>query len=216
MSTPGAFGEGITTTGTGEAPAPVDQVTVSLGVELTRPDAGEAFRAASATVGNLLRVLSDGGVDSRSVRTQDLTLGPRTDWKDGRQDVLGYAAGQRILVVLQSLRGIEQLLTDVATRSGEGVRIDGVALSAGDTGPAARQARERAFADAREKAEHFAALAGRTLGRAVSVQEDAHHAGARVFGGAPAVLAASAGSMPMATGDTSITASVTVTWAFDH
>ena len=201
-------------TGSGEAATPVDQVTVSLGVEVLRPDAGEAFRAASATVGNLLTVLSDGGVDSRSVRTHDLTLGPRTDYKDGRQEVIGYSAGQRIVVVLQSLQGIERLLTDVATRAGEGVRIDGVMLSARDAGPAAELAREQAFADARAKADQFAALAGRTLGRVVGIQEDTQHGAPRMRGAALA-LSASASPMPVATGDTSVSVSVTVTWAFD-
>lgn len=71
-------------TGTGEAATPVDQVRVNLSVDIVRPDAGDAFRSASLSVRSLLQVLSDGGVDSRSVRTQDLTLGPRKDYRNGQ------------------------------------------------------------------------------------------------------------------------------------
>lgn len=118
------------------------------------------------------------------------------------------------MVVLQSLQGIEQLLTDVATRSGEGVGIEGIALIAGDPGPAAQLAREQAFADARTKAQQFAVLAGRSLGRVVVVHEGAS-GGPRGDRAMPLAFRASASPMPVATGDTSVTASVTVTWAFD-
>ena len=108
-----------------------DEVTITLGVEILRPDAGEAFRTAANTVSNVLSVLSDNGVDARSVRTADLSLGPRTEYRDGHEVLLGYAAAQRMIVHLEALGSVERLLSDVAARGGAGVRIDNVALTAG-------------------------------------------------------------------------------------
>ena len=94
---------GITVIGSGSATAAVDRVTISLAVEVARAEPGDAFAVASVTATRLLSILADGGVDSRSVRTSDLTLGPRTEYANGRQQVLGYQAGQRLTVTLDGL-----------------------------------------------------------------------------------------------------------------
>jgi len=202
---------GITVIGSGTAAAPVDQVSISLGVEVVRAAPGEAFTAAAGTATRLLSILADGGVSSRSVRTSDLTLGPRTEYQNGRQLLLGYQAGQRLTVLLEGLHGIEGLLTDVATLGGEGVRIDGVTLTAGHPQEAMAAAREAAFADATEKARQLATLAGRPLGEVQWIDE-------RPSGGGPrpmmAMRAAAAEAMPVATGDTQLTTEVTVHWLF--
>jgi uncharacterized protein YggE len=212
MSEPDEQPTGITVIGSGSAPAAVDRVTISLAVEVVRAQPGDAFGIASVTATRLLAVLADGGVDSRSVRTSDLTLGPRTEYANGHQQVLGYQAGQRLTVVLEGLNGIERLLTDVASLGGDGVRIDGVSLSPGHPEEALIRAREAAFADAAAKAQQLAGLAGRTLGRVQWVDE--RPAG----GGGPrpmmAMRAADSMAMPVATGDAEVGVSITVSWAF--
>ena len=59
---------------------------------------------------------------------------------------------------------MQRLLTDVAMRGGEGVRIDSVSLTPSDPSYALRDARAAAFADALAKASQLAGLAGRMLG----------------------------------------------------
>lgn len=204
---------GITVTGSGRAAAAVDQVTITLGVEILRPDPGEAFTTAGATVTQVLSVLADNGVDARSVRTADLSLGPRIEWQDNRETLLGYQAAQRLIVHLEALGSVERILTDVVRRGGLGVRIDQVTLEAGDTEDATRVARAAAFADAAAAAQQFAELAGRTLGAVQEVSEGAEvHPVYRAAGGMGARPAAK--SMPVATGDTDVNVTVRVRWAF--
>jgi len=203
---------GVTVIGSGTASAAVDRVTISLAVEAVRAEPGDAFADASATATRLLAILADGGVDSRSVRTSDLTLGPRIEYSGGRQEVQGYQAGQRLTVLRDGLAGIERLLTDVASLGGEGVRIDGVSLTAGHPEEAMRLARDAAFADARAKAEQLTALAGRGLGGVQWIDERTDNGGPRPMG---AMRAMAAEAMPVATGDAEIGVSVTVHWAFE-
>lgn len=202
---------GIVVIGSGTATAAVDRVSISLAVEVVRAAPGDAFADASVTATRLLAILADDGVDSRSVRTSDLTLGPRTEYANGRQQVLGYQAGQRLTVTLDGLHGIERLLGDVATLGGDGVRIDGVSLTPGHPEAALTLAREVAFADATVKAQQLADLAGRSLGRVQWIDE-------RPAGGGPrpmmALRAVAAESMPVATGDAEIAVSITVSWDF--
>jgi len=179
-----------------------------------RPDAGEAFRTAAGTVSNLLAVLADNGVGARSVRTADLTLGPRTDYRDGQEVLLGYQAAQRLNVQLDDLGSVERILSDVVARGGVGVRIDNVSLTAGDPQVSLRAARDAAFADATAKAEHYAGLAGRTLGAVQRISEP-EFAGSTPLGAfSRSSMNASANSMPMAFGDTEVTANVQVRWSF--
>lgn len=201
--------QGITVVGNGTASAVVDRVTISLAVEVVRAEPGDAWTVASGTATRLLAVLADDGVDSRSVRTSDLILGPRTEYLGNRHQVVGYQAGQRLTVSRDGLQGIERLLTDIAALGGEGVRIDGVSLTPGHPEDALARAREAAFADATAKAEQFAALAGRTLGRVVWIDE-------RPTDGIPRPMMAMRAaadesmSMPVATGDAEVGVQVTV------
>lgn len=215
MSSPTpAQDSGITVDGYGVASTPVDQVVITLGVEIMRPDAGEAFRTAGATVTRMLSILSDNGVDARSVRTAELSLGARTDYRDGAEVLLGYQASQRLIVQLDALGVVETILSEVVARGGVGVRIDSVTLSSADPVAAQRTARNAAFGDAAAKAQQYAELAGRELGPVVRIDETADRGGPVPLSFARSRIAAVAGSMPVATGDTEIGVSVTVRWAF--
>jgi uncharacterized protein YggE len=198
---------GVTVIGHGTANAVVDRVSISLAVEVVRAEPGDAWVVASATATRLLAALADDGVDSRSVRTSDLTLGPRLEYAGNRQQVVGYQAGQRLTVVREGLHGIERLLADIAALGGEGVRIDAVSLTPGHPQEALARARQAAFQDADAKAEQLAALAGRQLGRVLWIDE-------RPSVGAPrpmmAMRAAADESMPVATGDAEVGVEVTV------
>jgi uncharacterized protein YggE len=202
---------GVTVIGSGSAAAAVDRVTISLAVEVARAEPGAAFAGAAATAGQLLTILADGGVDARSVRTSDLTLGPRTEYVNGRQQLLGYQAGQRLTVLREGLHGIERLLTDVAALGGEGVRIDGVSLTPAHPTEALALARQGAFEDAKAKAAQYAELAGRTLGDVQWIDERPSNGGPRPM----MARAMAAEAMPVATGDAQVGVDVTVHWAFE-
>jgi uncharacterized protein YggE len=214
-SSDGATSDGATVFGTATVSTPVDRVAITIAVEIIRPDAGEAFRLAADTVTRLLAVLADDGVDARAVRTLDLSLGPRTEWVDTREVLIGYQASQRLLVKLDGLAGLERLLSDTATRTGPGVRIENVTLTAEDADAALEQARERAWAEALTKAQHLARLAGRALGPVQWIQEGSTDHGP-FRRSAPVALAggAFAKDMPVAGGDTDVTAAVSVRWRF--
>ena len=204
---------GVTVTGTGMAAAAVDQVSVVLAVAVTRADAGEAFQAAAHTATRVLAILADDGADSRSVRTADLTLGPQVEWRDNKEWLIGYQAGQRLVVHLAGLAGVERMLTDVATRGGEGVRIESVTLTPSNPEVALREAREAAFTDALSKASQLAELAGRMLGDLLWIDERHDQGPIGPIQRASAAFA-SAPKMPIAAGDAQVTASVTAQWKF--
>lgn len=202
---------GVTVVGSGTAAAAVDHVQINLAVEVTRAQPGEAFTTAARTVTALLTILADGGVDSRSVRTTDLNLGPSWDHSKSEPRLAGYQAGQRLVVLVVGVRGLDRLLGDIATLGAEGVRIENVSMTPGSPGQALAQARDAAFGDARARAEQLADLAGRRLGPVQAVVEGSvggHRPMGRSLGGA--LMA----SMPVASGDTDVAVEMTVRWSF--
>ncbi|MBE7162285.1 MAG: SIMPL domain-containing protein [Williamsia herbipolensis] len=206
---------GITVSATAVVPAPVDRVVVSIGVELLRPDAGEAFRGAAGIVERVLSILADNGVDSRSVRTAELSFGPRTNWQGDREVMLGYAASQELIATLTDLGSVETILTAVASGAGAGTRINSVSLTAAEPLEAQTRARAEAVASAREKAEHFAALTGRSLGPLRWLVEGQGTGDEVRPRRSPKMFAASADvSMPIAVGDRDIAVSVSACWGF--
>jgi len=206
--------DGITVTGSGSAAAAVDQVIASFGISVVRADAGEAFQEAANSATRVLAILADDGVDSRSVRTADLTLGPKLEWRDNQEVLTGYQAGQRLVVQLTGLAGVERMLTDVAVRGGEGVRIDNVALTPSDPSFALRDARAAAFSDALAKASQLAELAGKLLGDLIWLDERHDNPGSGPLDFKVSRALSSAPSMPIASGDAEVFASVTAHWKF--
>jgi len=132
----------------------------------------------------------------------------------GDRNRQGYQASQRLSVQLEDLGGLEPILSDVVTRGGLGVRIDGVSLTAGDPQASLRQARDAAFADATAKAEHYTGLAGRTLGAVQRISEPEFAGSVSLGTFSRSSKDASANRMPVALGDTEVTASVQVRWSF--
>lgn len=204
---------GVTVTGTGAAAAAVDQVVINVGISLIRSDAGDAFQAAAEAASRVLSILADDGVDSRSVRTADLTFAPHSEYREHTEVHVGYRAGQRLIVHLSTLAGLERMLTDVATGGGEGVRIDRLQLTPSDPAEALARARAAAYADARAKATQLADLAGRTLGELTWIDELPEHAGRERSVGLAVGMGFSA--VPIAAGDTTIVISVTAHWNFE-
>lgn len=205
---------GITVSATAVVAAPVDRIVIDLGIETLRPDAGEAFRATATAVERVLSILADNGVDSRSVRTRDLSFGPRTNWQADREVLLGYAASQQLLATLTDLAAVEKVLSEVAAHGGAGVRINSVELTAAEPEQALIDAREAAVAQALSKAQHFAALTSRSLGALRWLTEGAGDAAPRPATAAFALRSAKDATMPVAAGDRDVAVTVTAHWDF--
>lgn len=207
---------GITVSATAVVTAPVDQVVIVFGMEIMRPDAAEAFRTAAGTVERVLGILADNEVDSRTVRTAELSFGPRTTWQADREVMLGYVASQQLVVTPADVGAVERILSAVIADGGAGVRINSVTQQATQPQEALVVAREDAVSQARVKAEHFARLTGRQLGRLTSLVEGGGQRPGMPGGARRMPLSASVTDtvMPVAAGDQDVSVSITASWSF--
>jgi uncharacterized protein YggE len=198
--------DGITVTGSGEVRATPDRADLSFGVQTEGATAAEALAANSAATRRLVEALKEAGVAAKDLKTEHLDVSPRYDVEKVPEQ-RGYSANSMVSVSNQPLERAARL-ADAGVAAGAD-NASGPSLSVADRDAQHRRALERAFDDARAKAEVLAAAAGVSLGDVTSIVEGAQH-------GDP-IWALESGDrrarMPIEPGSEQVTASVTVTFA---
>jgi uncharacterized protein len=199
--------EGITVTGTGELRSTPNRANLSFSVHAEGSTAAGALAAGNAKLRRLIDALKGAGVDQEQLKTEYLGVNPRYD--GGKTPSNGYTADASVSVTGQSLERASRLV-DLGMSAGAD-SVSGPSLSIADRDAQYRRALERAFDDARAKAEALAAAAGVSLGEVTAVVEGAQYGGPVLEMGAP--RAALEAKTPIEPGSEKIAASVTVTFA---
>lgn len=141
---------------------------LNAGVEVRRPTAGAAFTEARKVAATLTQVLIEAGIGIKDLRTNQLSLGPEYETYP---KVAGYRAAQGVEAVVRDIESADRVVDAVAA-VGEDVRLNGLSFEVSDTRAALEAARDAAFKDAKARAGQYAKLAGRVLGRALTINEE--------------------------------------------
>ncbi len=190
----------------GVAWATPDQVSISLGVEVSAATVGAAVEGASSAVADLVAGLDDGGVPASRRRTTGLFV--QQQWA-GEGVPAAHQARYVLDVVVDTLDGAGRLVQDLAVRVGDALRVHQFALGAFDLQPQEAQARADAVRSCRAQAEQLAAAAGARLGDLLHLRE-----GGDVVrtGRAMAGRLESGAGMPVEGGALSVSVVVTGRW----
>ena len=128
----------------------------------------------------------------------------------GQESPTDWSAQHSLRIEVPDVAASGDLVTELADEVGDSLRIGHVEMYLADPGDLAVDARARAFADARRKADELAALAEQRVTRVVAVTEGA---GTRPFPsgheGAPAMAKVGTSFEP---GSATVTAALTVVW----
>ncbi|SKW73117.1 lipoprotein LpqG [Mycobacteroides abscessus subsp. abscessus] len=114
---------------------------------------------------------------------------------------------------MRDLSKVSDVLDKAVTAGGEAAQLSGVSFDLQDSTALATLARERAFSDAKTRAEQYAALAGRTLGKVLRIDETGGTASPHPRAEF-AMLRASSGP-PVEAGQHAVSAAITVAWELD-
>jgi uncharacterized protein YggE len=199
----------ISVTGEASISVPPDLALVDAGVASDAKTAREASEANNNAMTKVLAALKAANVDPKDVQTSRLSLQPQyAPNRSGPSPVVGYRVSNRVTV---RIRDVTKLANVIDTLVGAGANdIGNVSFEVSQASKLLDDAREKAVADARRKAEIYARAAGVTLGAPLSISEE----------GAPqpmfrAKMAApmAAAPTPIAQGEETLSISVNVTWA---
>lgn len=203
-------------TGNGHAQAAADTLRLYLTIGRTAPDVAAAVDAVATQTEAVTRALADQGVAAQDIHTSGLNIHPVFPDPQSPYEsvtITGYNASHSMIVSSRDLGGFGRLLRAMVGAIGNDLGVDHVGFEVADMAPLIEQARQSAFADARERAEHLAALAGRRLGAIEAVSEQHGHGWGEPFG----LSTRASGSPPdlaVAPGQQSVGVAITVNWSW--
>ncbi|MER7052922.1 MULTISPECIES: SIMPL domain-containing protein [unclassified Streptomyces] len=160
---------GLSVFGAGSVRVEPQLVRVRLAVDVLEPVPDRAFQEAGAAVSRLREVLRRHGVADASVSGSRLRLSSEYDGYGGERTFAGYRCQASYAVESGALDGLQQLIVDAVDAGAH--RIDDVEFDVHDKPAMRDEARRRAVAAARRKAEVYTEAAGVRLGAVVHIQD---------------------------------------------
>lgn len=159
----------ITISGEGEVTAIPDIAEVSLGVETQNSNVAAAQTENTAKMNSLIVQLKGLDIVEEDIKTTNYSIYPRYDYPDGSQVLRGYIVSQNVTVKIRDLDKIADVL-GLAGQAGVN-QLGGLSFTIDEQEDLKQNAREKALANAKAKAETLADIAGVKLGRLVSFSE---------------------------------------------
>lgn len=204
-----ALAEGsISVLGEASIAATPDMATISLGVTTEGATAAEAMAANSKALAGVIERLKSAGIAENDLQTSNLSLNPNWVGYDSGETptISNYVAMNMLSVRVRDLAALGGVL-DASIADGANT-LNGITFELSAPRPVQDEARKAAVADAAAKAGLYAAAAGVTLGKVISIAEQQNYGGPM-----PVFMDAKAASpVPVATGQIALQTSVTVTY----
>jgi uncharacterized protein YggE len=198
----------LTVNGEASVSAPPDEAQIEAGVGSDGKTAREATDSNNTAMGKVLLAMKAAGIDEKDIQTSQLSLQPQyAPNRTGPSPVVGYRASNRITVKLHDVLKVAGVI-DMLVGAGAN-EISGIAFSVSNASKLLDDARERAVADARRKAEIYAKAAGVTLGAPLAIAEEG------ASGPVPyrKMSVGFAAATPIVPGEQTLRVAVSVTWA---
>lgn len=199
----------ISVVGEASIQVPPDLATIDGGVSTDAKTAKEAAAANAEAMAKVIQALKASGIKDEDLQTSRLSLLPQyaAPSRPGPNSLTGYRASNRVTVRLTDVSKVASVI-DILVGAGAN-EIGGINFSVAAPSKLLDQARDKAMADARRKAEIYARAAGVTLGAPLSIAEDTAQTPATYRRMATGLAAAA----PVAVGEETLSVNVSVSWA---
>ena len=201
----------ITVSGEGKAGSPPDMATISTGVMTKSASAKEALAANNQAMEQVLKVLKSRNIDNKDIQTSGFAVYPeyrRQERGDRSNQIDGYRVSNNVSVKVRNLARLGEIL-DALVQAGSN-QISGVSFSIAKPSAIMNEARRNAIDDARGRAELYAAATGVSVGKVISISEVAMQTPRPMFQGRMAMAEMASTSVPIATGEQEVSASINV------
>ena len=163
----------------------------------------------------VINALVGAGLDRKDISTTEVTLQPQysNPEPNGTATITGYRATNAIRVKIHPPDAASRMLALIVSTGGDATRINSVSYSIADDSQLVKDARARAFNDAKNRADQYAQLSGLRLGNVLSISEAT--GGSPMAGAPPAPPRAMATAVPLEPGQQTVSFSVTAVWELD-
>src|SRR3989344_1386044 len=224
------IGSGVTATNTisvsgdGEVFAVPDTATFSVTIQEEAKDVKAAQDVATKKGNDIIAYLKSQGIDEKDIQTTDYNVYPQYDYTNavctqgycpqGKQVLRGFQVSQTLTIKVRDTKKAGDLLSGVGSRGVSSV--SGLSFTIDDQDTLEAEARDKAIAEAREKAEVLADSLDVKIVRIVGFSENGSsppEPNALEMGGAgDAVMSTKAAAPEIPVGQNKIVSNVTVTY----
>ena len=165
--------QGIWVSGQGKVSGVPDIANLQLGIEAQEASVAAAQSQAAEAMDKVMTALADNDVAKKDIQTRYFNISRVTRWDDDtqREVVIGYRVTNTVTARIRDIEKAGTIIDAVALAGGDLTRIDSIYFSIDDPTPYQKEARDEAMADAKNKAEQLASLAGVKLGKPSYISE---------------------------------------------
>jgi uncharacterized protein len=194
----------VTVTGQGTIAVAPDSAMIRIGVTSQGKTAKEASDTNAKQMTAVMAAIKNSGIAERDIQTSRLSLQPQYENKSGTTRLLGFRVTNQLTVTIHDIGRLPGIL-DRAIAAGAN-EMSGIEFMVSGQSKLLDQARDAAIADAHRKAALYAKAASAKLGRVVAITEQGASAPPRPL------AAMRAGAVPVAPGEQTLRATVTVSY----
>ncbi len=197
----------IVVVGQGSAGATPDQCIINIALNASGDSPAQALDRCNEAATRVLAAVEQAGIPRTDVQTVNVSV---QDYRDpGQQQVTARLGSYQLNVRVRVLDELSDAVGALTTAAGDALQIRAMHLTVSDLEPPRRVARLSAVRDAQTKADDLARAAGLQLGAIVSIEEGGGSATV------PKAVRTAASAMPVEPGESTVGASVTVTFELE-
>src|SRR6201987_2461388 len=154
----GANPRQVTVVGSGQVKGVPDTLTADVAIEFTAPDVTAAMNQTNDRQQAVINALVGAGLDRKDISTTEVSLQPqyRNPEPNGTATIIGYRASNAIQIKIHPTDAASRMLALIVNTGGDATRISSVSYSIADDSQLVKDARARAFNDAKGRADQYA------------------------------------------------------------
>jgi uncharacterized protein YggE len=165
--------QGIWVSGEGKVFASPDIANLRLGISAQADTVAGAQNQANIAMNSVMNALTVNGVAGKDIQTSNFSVQKVTRWdQDKQQEVtIGYTVTNMVNAKIRNVGNTGIVIDEVTKAGGDLTRVDNITFTIEDPLPYYDQARQKAMADAKDRAKSLADLSGVKLGKPVYISE---------------------------------------------
>jgi uncharacterized protein len=160
----------IHVSGTGKVFVAPDKADLTLSVEVQAKTAEAARNQAANAMEALIKAVKNEGVADKDIQTRSVSLYPNYS-PDTANKITGYQLSNQVAVCIRDISKASDIIDSAVKAGGNSTRVQGINFGIDNPESALAKARDKAYANAKVKAEQYAKLAGVGLGSPLHISE---------------------------------------------
>jgi len=212
----------VSVSGIGTVLVQPDMARMNINFSHVAPTTREAKSVVDQTMQQILKILQEENIEEKHVNTISLNYDVEYSWRNNRMVRIGQRAQQTILVTVNDIINNPErfpMLLDKITAI-DRVEVRNIHFDIETKTEFFEQSRTLAYQKAFEKAEQYASLSGRKIGKVLTISEERNRDAMQVRSAMSNVLAEaddfqSARSFSVPTGERDVTTEINVTFLLE-